>query len=473
MAENKTKIAALKTKNDVLKESRDAVAAHEVKLSKPLAAWTFAEFFTLTVPKMKAFMKARTPGIVMPYKGSIKKGTVDADPDAQTLARIAFRMRDKKPVAEELTLQDLGMQLTDENKERTLVMLPAIVDVGQFRGPLEHLATLPDDKIYSDDAEWMDAVAKLLIGYQAGHVARHPAIDLRIDVEAIAKALSERLQLHLRQRLFGCLTALRSHWVWRFYATNIPRMAAIVVWFGHTVRGCQIRSHVAAKQPLLYNGPSLASRFLPETQPRVCNRVSRVQSRRWDENTCGAYVHRDSILNLWVRSGKVARRGGHAARQREHEKAASKPIGANTASFYRAYNMNAGATRGNFKDLRCYFAMGFDKKDWKEVADLFDWSNGFKSRCKTASWQTFQVAVACMHAGSCMFELTYDFLLAKIPGVMRACCFIHVRTYLRFVVVSKRHFDCTLFRGFFGADVHHVHSVKTQLRISLVYISNS
>ena len=254
----------------------------------------------------------------------------------------------------------------------------------------------------------MESVAKLLIGYNAGHVASHPAKDLGIDVAQISKHLSERLQIHLRKRLVGSITELRRHWVWRFYAKNITRMAAIVVWFGHTLSGARIRYAAAAGLPLMFDGSSMTSRFLPETPPRVCGRASRVQSRRWDENTCGAYLHRDTCLNLWIRSGKVARRGGHPARQREHAHAVSKPIDNKTASFYRAYNLNGGS-RGNFRSLSCHFAIGFDKKDWQEVVDLFDWSTDFKHRCKTGNWQTFQVA--SIHCISYMFELTYDLLL--------------------------------------------------------------
>ena len=396
MAGNKKMTDSLASKNDILKKSREIIAAREALLQKPLHEWSFEEFFRLKVEDIKCFMKARTPGVVMPTKGPINKGSVDADPEANTLARIAFRMRDKPPVAETLTLDDLGLALADSEQTRTLVKLPGLVDAGQFVGPLDHLSRVTDDVVYCNDDVWMARVESLLTGYTMQHVRDHPAIDIAVDVSRIRSILVTRLQQHLRQRLVGSITSLRSHWCWQFYSQNIPRLATIVVWFGHTLAGVRIEYAHKSGLPLLYTGMSFSDRFLP---------VDHVLPA----TICGAYIHRDVELgNVWIRSGKVARAGGHAARQREHARAASKPIDDKTASFYRAYNTNGGS-RGDFRSLRCHFAMGFNKSQIKEVASLFAWTVDTKRRCRTRSWQTFDEAA--VHCISYAFELTYDLLL--------------------------------------------------------------
>ena len=214
-------------------------------LNKPIEDWTFEEFFKLK--DMCNIAIARTPGVVKPWKGTINKGAKDAPEHAETLARITYRMRNIPPVAETLSLADLGMNVGEADKEKTLVKLN-IVDLADFVGPLESLNQIAtaDKTIHSSNEEWMDDVAKFLIGYNAGYVNDHPAVDCELDCGRIAGVLRDRLQLHLRERLVGSITSLRKHWVWRFFAANLGRMAAIVVWFGHTKSGIQIKNAAAS-----------------------------------------------------------------------------------------------------------------------------------------------------------------------------------------------------------------------------------
>ena len=90
-------------------------------------------------------------------------------------------------------------------------------------------------------------------------------------------------------------------------------MAAILVWCGDTLKGKQIDFTSSSRVSVLYSGSSMTSRFLPDTPPRVCGRSSQRQSRRWNVSTCGAYIYRDTVLNMWVRSDKVVRAGGYPA----------------------------------------------------------------------------------------------------------------------------------------------------------------
>ena len=77
-------------------------------------------------------------------------------------------------------------------------------------------------------------------------------------------------------------------------------LAAIVVWFGHTLRGKRIEFTAKSGLPLLH--PHRPNRFLS-------------QEHVLPPTVCGAYIHRDVDLgNVWIRSGKVARNGGHPAR---------------------------------------------------------------------------------------------------------------------------------------------------------------
>ena len=164
--------------------------------------------------------------------------------------------------------------------------------------------------------------------------------------------MRRRLQNHLRQRLTDRLTTLRSHWVLSFFALNLPRMASIIVWAGHTKRGAEISYVDAAGLSPLYEG---GSRFLPDSEPRASGRTSRTQSRRWSVNTCGAYLYRDDLLQMWIRSGKVTRSGGYPARKREHNANANKPVTNKTVSFYRAFNDSIeGGTRGVFDTLKSF-----------------------------------------------------------------------------------------------------------------------
>lgn len=411
VAVNNKVMQILSTKNTTLADDRNAVAALSERLGKPLTEWSFEEFFKLKVADMKNFCKARTPGVVQPWKGTLNKGDVDAVEDAQTLARVAWGMRNKPPVGTVLTLEDLGMQLeADSDRERSLVPLPKLVDATHFAGPLQTIATLSgaDTKVYSDDPEWMRAVASTVIGYNASHVDSIPAQDLHFDVARVVKVLRARLQTHLRSRLVGKLTSLRTKWVWFWYAANIPRLAAMITWFGHTLSGQRIDFADRANMSILYSADPLTARFMPDNEPRVGGRASRRQSRRWNASTCGAYVHWDSAIKTWVRSGKVARAGGYLARQQEHKRSASKPVSDKLASFYRAYNMNGGS-RGNFTSLRSFFAMGIDKHDVKSACELFHWSAHHKMQCRSASWKTFDEAA--VHCISYAFELTYDLLL--------------------------------------------------------------
>ena len=444
-AVNKT----LDVKNTILEEDRLAVSDRAAKLGKALQDWTFPEFFKLTRKNMLNFVKARTPGVVKPWKGTINKGVVylhtrarehhhtththtqtlnshkgkvDATPDADTLARIAFRMKDVEPVGHTVTLEDLGMQLQNLTVHKELIKLPTIVDASQFVGPLEHVADVAaaSTTVYTEDDPWMQNVSTLFVGWQVRHTHTRPPSLCTRDATRLASMMRMRLTRHLRDRLQGSLTSLRSHWVWRFFAANITRMASIVCWFGHVKADNLLKYAGASELSLLYDGSNLTSRFLPDEVPRTCGRTSRVQSRRWNTNTCGAYLFRDTTLKMWIRSGKVARDGGYRARRDEHVKSGSTPITRKTASFYRAYN-DTGGERGNFSSLRSFFAMGFDKKDVKEVCKLFCWSFAgecFRSKCHTGKWTTFDVA--SVHMLSYMFELTYDLLLQPGKSVSSA-----------------------------------------------------
>jgi hypothetical protein len=116
------------------------------------------EFFKLTVESLNNFVKARTPSVTKPWKGTINKGPKDAPIDADTLARIAYRMRDIPPVADVLTLQDLGMQLTDTTRKKALIQLPSLIDASEFVGPLELIddlaAASADVSVFTRDEEW-------------------------------------------------------------------------------------------------------------------------------------------------------------------------------------------------------------------------------------------------------------------------------------------------------------------------------
>ena len=82
------------------------------------------------------------------------EGKVEATPDADTLARIVFRLRDVEPVGHTLTLEDLGIQIQNLTVQKNLIKLPTIIDASQFVGPLEHVSDVGAAfiTVYTEDA---------------------------------------------------------------------------------------------------------------------------------------------------------------------------------------------------------------------------------------------------------------------------------------------------------------------------------
>ena len=111
----------LAAKNKILADDRCSISTREQLIEKTLDQWTFEEFFKLTVQEMRNFVKARSIGVTKPWKGTKNKGKADAPLDADTLSRAAFRLRDNKPVADILTLVDLGLKLSRVEGDKTLV----------------------------------------------------------------------------------------------------------------------------------------------------------------------------------------------------------------------------------------------------------------------------------------------------------------------------------------------------------------
>ena len=179
--------------------------------------------------------------------------------------------------------------------------------------------------------------------------------DMKMRADALIPLLQARFKLYLEQRIRQ--KNKRDHWCLQFARNNLPVVAAIMTLSGH------VQSNLEC---------------LNERDSLLVTDLARYVKCIDCPSREGAYLHRDDIRNVFVRSGKVAGRG-FATRNEEHVKAAknSRP----SSTFYRLYpskesTRTKSRKRGYFESLTQVVAAGMDPA-CEEIETLDkDYKNG-------------------------------------------------------------------------------------------------
>jgi hypothetical protein len=97
---------------------------------------------------------------------------------------------------------------------------------------------------------------------------------------------------HLQNRLEDQKSKL-DHWVWKWVGTNLPRVAALLVFAGHMLPDV-VLSCSASTDCLLQKAS--------ESEDCMFWKVNIESQDEWSE---GLYLYYNQVRGLWVRSGKT------------------------------------------------------------------------------------------------------------------------------------------------------------------------
>ena len=193
---------------------------------------------------------------------------------------------------------------------------------------------------------WRDNVIRL---FELQKRKDNMRVDPGSEIAEAMKAAANRLLLLLRFRFKILLkrrirqVARRDHWSMCFAYNNLPVVAAVLVLSGH------IKSDLEC---------------LNERDSLLCTKSNSYIKCDDCPNNEGAYLYFDTVRHVFVRSGKVGRRG-FAERGADHVKGAKETRPSSV--FYRLYPSKESPRanskrRGHFESLIQVVAAGFDPK---------------------------------------------------------------------------------------------------------------
>ena len=262
----------------------------------------------------------------------MEEAKTNTDPTKRKRIQVAFDCRIKPNFIEKNIPHDLS-QVVDDNAVGTSMRVNRII--------LKNDEGIVPSTLLSNDS-WVEYAVDLL---GLDKIITSPTEVTSFEKEkadTLLRKLEGRYRSHIKTRIND--TSKRNHWVLTLAYKNLPVVAACMI----------LSQHLAMDIKCLGN---LSSLLAPHTNTFIpCADTSSV-------NRQGAYLYFDSNRGVFVRSGKVVRRG-FIERHKEHmaESKKDKP----ETDFYLLYPSKHGSRSdkrdvlGHFENLAQVVAAGFD-----------------------------------------------------------------------------------------------------------------
>lgn len=405
----RTKVLALLKDNKraeqvvLLKGGIEMVGSGFVDTAKGL---TIANFSTLTLDLLKAFIRVRTQTGSRGRGALPNKGTSEqAERGVNNLIRMSWMLR-----CDEVKLEATQPDATTTSSIELLLAPPNQITLTEHNIAFDAHHTAPP-ATYLDDAAWVKGVDSAIEG-RVLPPASGPSV---VQTAALLRALVVgRLRSHIQTRVKN--PDKHEHWVWDMFRRNATRIAAIAARYSHT------KTDLACAHD---NTCLLASPLHGAFQ--------NVSSD--DSKTQGCYLHYDNVNTRWIRSGKVVDRDGnkgYTARNSEHGKCALlQHADDRNSRFYRSYpskrstNHPDFARHGYWEYLLQYAGLGFKRTDpdtsallGRTKAGLFEFSEAEVAHISAVNFPgQLTLEQKILHVLGYMFELFYDLCLSPQDNV--------------------------------------------------------
>ena len=351
----------------------------------------------LTNPQLEAFILARDTSVTksqLPAKGKLK----DAEDDTvRNRIRLAFDCRTMPNKIEGALPFDLSDQ-ADETE----------ADNSSF-----HKITLTEDStifpstLLSDTA-WVTYVIRLLDLETTADTTTEVTTTEKEKGDLLLIKLRERFKAHVKDRVKQAVK--RNHWILKFAYKNLPIIAAAMILSKHLKLDLQC---LGESECLL---SSNANQFIP------CLAFPRRE---------GAYLYFDINRGVFIRSGKVVRRG---FKSRHDEHLAASKEEKSSSHFYFMYPSKEGKRKekrdklGCFEHLTQIIGAGFDPasepamhvgKNYKE-GGLLIMSKDDQQRIKSCLKKELKAVQKFQEVIAYLFEFGYDLALSPENNVSRS-----------------------------------------------------
>ena len=326
---------------------------------------------------------------------------LEANRGELNLIKVARDYRDSPLILDRPEIDDDGnLLLIDTGDEETPpVYIPVVPSASET-------PTKPSE--FLSRSSWLNQICSNICGV----VRRELSIvddDMKLGADYLALLLKARLEKHIKEKISN--VSKHDHWCLEFTRCNLPRFAAMLVFFGHAMSD----PSRATENTCLLRPPT--GYFLVMD----------------DAALEGCYVVHDSVEFNWIRSGKACGsnmstpRAGLLNRwtgDRGHSMKAKTVTANDTNLFAFSYpswsnpKILKSTRRGYFEDLVLYGGMSFDRD--KNTDGLISSTDGI------FSWSTDIIEqVEKMNEGSCttikekqlvivsyFLELCYDICLS-------------------------------------------------------------
>jgi hypothetical protein len=371
----------------------------------PFSVATLEDFAKLKLDALQAFAHVRKfegkrVKFTFPGKGKV----AEAAAGKHCLILMAFELR-----ASPVIIRPVQPRAAPAPVQRPRAIVVSHAATGNDRADSQ-----PKASVNLANAEWC-SLATRTVKFST-YVGVHEPDGDRADT--VCPILAARLDEHLGRRVAD--SKKRESACWSFVRDNINRIVAVL-----EIGGCLVRDveDVTPSDTLLRSQKSDGPFIRMRTEDA---------SSTWE----GAYLHFDTELGRWVRSGKVVGAGGtrtYGVRNNEHSSGA-RMISAKSQrnKFYMSYpHRDSAAAKPNgscWEDLVCTVGMGFLRADADGIAALCDstgagllhWAPdvlALLERLKMTSGATISMQEKKLQTVGYLFELVLDLLISPRHNV--------------------------------------------------------
>ena len=354
-------------------------------------------FSELTNPQLEVFILARDTSVTksqLPAKGKLKD--TEDDTVRNRICR-AFDCRTMPNIIEGALPFDLSDQ----------------ADVTEADNSSFHKITLTEDStifpstLLSDTA-WVTYVIRLLDLETTSDTTTEVTTTEKEKGDLLLIKLRERFKAHVKDRVKQA--AKKNHWILKFAYKNLPIVAAAMILSKHLKLDLQC---LGESECLL---SSNANQFIP------CLAFPRRE---------GAYLYFDINRGVFIRSGKVVRRG---FKSRHDEHLAASKEEKSSSHFYFMYPSKEGKRKEKRNKLGCFehltqiIGAGFDPasepamhvgKNYKE-GGLLIMSKDDQQRIKSCLKKELKAVQKFQEVIAYLFEFGYDLALSPENNVSRS-----------------------------------------------------
>ena len=351
----------------------------------------------LTNPQLEAFILARDTSVTksqLPAKGKLK----DAEDDTvRNRIRLAFECRTMPNQIEGTLPFDLSGE-EDKNEDENYSF---------HKITLTDNTTILPSTLLSNMA-WVTYVIRLLDLETTTDTKTEVSTTEKEKADLLLTKLCERFKVHVKNRVKQAVK--KNHWILRFAFKNLPIIAATMILSKHL----KLDLNCLGESECLLS--SNANQFIP------CLAFPRRE---------GAYLYFDVNRGVFIRSGKVVRRG-FQLRHDEHLAASKEEK--SSSHFYFMYPSKEGKRKEKRDKLGCFehliqiIGAGFDpasepamqvNKNYNE-GGLLIMSKDDHCRIKSCLKKELTVVQKFQEVIAYLFEFGYDLALSPVNNVSRS-----------------------------------------------------